>query len=56
LKRRDNDSGGSRPSPAAVVVAGLIVVAWVIVIALLLDFYFEWEILKTLGRFFLSWL
>ncbi len=38
------------------VIVGLIGVAWVIVIALLLRFYFEWEMLKTFGRFLLSWL
>jgi hypothetical protein len=38
------------------VLTGLIVVAWIIVIVLLMDFYFEWQMLKTLGRVLLSWL
>lgn len=38
------------------VVAGLIAVAGAIVLALLLDFYFQWEMLETFGRFLLSWL
>ena len=47
---------GTKPMSRNTVIVGLIAVAWVIVIALLLRFYFEWEMLKTFGRFLLSWL
>ncbi len=43
-------------SRATMVLAGLISIAWVIVLVLLLRFYFEWEMLETFGRFLLSWL
>ena len=43
------------PRPTAAL-AGLIAVAWVVVIVLLLRYYSELEMLKTFGRFLLSWL
>jgi hypothetical protein len=49
-------SGIKPMSRNAAMVAGLIAVAWVIVIALLLNFYFQWEMLKTFGNALLSWL
>jgi hypothetical protein len=49
-------SGIKRMSPGAAALAGLIVVAGIIVMALLMQFYFEWEMLKTFGWFLLSWL
>jgi hypothetical protein len=49
-------SGIKPMSRGTATVAGLIAVAWVIVIALLVDFYFQWEMLETFGRALLSWL
>jgi len=43
-------------SRATAALVGLVAFAWMIVIALLLRYYFELEMLKTFGRFLLSWL
>jgi len=49
-------SGIRQMSRSKAVLTGLIVIAWIIVIVLLMDFYFQWQMLKTFGRFLLGWL
>lgn len=49
-------SGVKQMSRSKEVLTGLIVVAWIIVMVLLMDFYFQWQMLKTFGRFLLGWL
>ena len=49
-------SGIKEMSRSKAVLTGLIIVAWIIVIVLLMDFYFEWQMLKTFGQFLLEWL
>jgi hypothetical protein len=49
-------SGIKQMSRSKTVLTGLIVIAWIIVILLLMDFYFQWQMLKTFGQFLLGWL
>jgi len=49
-------SGIKPMSRATAALVGLVAFAWIVVIALLLRYYFELEMLKTFGRFLLSWL
>jgi hypothetical protein len=40
--------------PGGIAVAGLIAVAWVVVILLLLQFYFDWKVIQAIGNFMLA--
>jgi hypothetical protein len=41
-------------TPRGIAVAGLIALAWVVVILLLLQFYFDWKVLQAIGNFMLG--
>jgi hypothetical protein len=47
-------SGIKQITPAGMAVAALIAVAWVVVILLLLQFYFDWKVIQAIGNFMLA--
>jgi len=47
-------SGMKQFSRGGVAVAVLIAAAWAVVLFLLLQFYYRWEVLQAIGRFMLS--
>ena len=47
-------SGIKQVTPTTIFVAALIAVAWVVVILLLLQFYFDWKVIQAIGNFMLG--